>query len=313
MDISIQYILETIISALTFVPFFLLAIVSIRMWLRTRKEKKSEQQNNSFHFHIQLFLAGVIHSISFTLPPHSIGEKLTEKETIIGVRGFDTPFSCFIQAYLNIFSIETTLFISNFISIIGYLMISMPETISTKKLIIKLLSYIICWVFPMVMNIFVVGYTKLATVDNSNFCWFSVMDFSFWQFKIVHIILFLGYLINIIVLRIKIKQAVGISEETINLLKRLSLMLYINIVLVIILIFSSLVEIDFVQNWSLFMCDVIEILVFPFVVLLYSVTTEKLLELKEMCGCDKENIKVKQDVKFLMEQSYVQSDNETED
>ena len=122
---SFYYVLETIIGSLTFIPFILLAVVSIRKWIRTRKAKEPEQQNDSFYFNAQLFFSCLIHSTSFILPPPP---KVGTSENKEGDLGFKTPFTCFMQAYLNIVSIEITLLILNLILILSYLMISAPET-----------------------------------------------------------------------------------------------------------------------------------------------------------------------------------------
>lgn len=86
-------------------------------------------QNKPIHFHFQLFLSCLLHSISFALPPNLIIRKTDDNKDIIGLQGFKTSFNCFILVYLNIVSIEGTLLTLNFTSFIGFLMISSIEDI----------------------------------------------------------------------------------------------------------------------------------------------------------------------------------------
>ena len=117
-------------------------------------------------FHLQLFISCLIHSLSFTLYPQNPKDTHVSDDR----KYFNTSFTCFMQVYLNIISFEINILILILISILSNLMISFPENIITKQKLFRRLSYLICWAFPMITNIFIVGFTQLTVTENTNFC-----------------------------------------------------------------------------------------------------------------------------------------------
>ena len=97
---------QDVLTVFTYIPFILIGYVSIKKWIKSRKENESEEQDISvnFHFHIQVFISCLLHSLSFTLPPHA----MSQPDHQDGLKGFETSVTCFLQAYLNVMSFEAT-------------------------------------------------------------------------------------------------------------------------------------------------------------------------------------------------------------
>ena len=63
---NLLYYIQVTLSALTYIPFILMAIFDFMKW---RKDKQLGQQSSSINFHFLLFVSCLLHSISFVLFP----------------------------------------------------------------------------------------------------------------------------------------------------------------------------------------------------------------------------------------------------
>lgn len=301
-DTAIQYKLQFILALITLIPFILVALIYIYDWWKNRnkKEKQEEEEARPLHFHFQLYLTCLIHSINFMMPPYSMGENGF-------TRAFNAPLGCFLQTYLNVLAFDSNLLVANFISIVGNIMFFKPETIIKKRTFIKILSYLICWVYPITTNILKVGFADLSTGQGSNFCWYKAPKFTYWTFKGIYFIYFVSYLVNTIMLKREIGKinsdsSMDILKKQKDLLRRFNLIFYVIFILFVIMVFATVNQISGLDGWFVFTCDCLEIIAFPIMMLVYTITESKWEIIQEIFGCSNK-AKMEEKVKILMDQN----------